>query len=72
MSKQIDFVAQRHAAQRRVENNRNIVEETQYLYDNAVKNKMTKAAERLAAQLKRQKIALAHAEAELKEWEGAK
>lgn len=72
MAKQIDFVAQRHAAQKRVDNLKEVVEESQFLFDNAVKNKMIKAAERLKGQLNRQKTALAHAQAELHEWENAK
>lgn len=72
MAKQIDFVTQIHNARKRVSTQEGIVQETRHLYDNAVKMKMTKTAERLKGTLRRQETALAHAQAELAEWENAK
>lgn len=72
MPKQIDFVAQKLAAEKRVKAAEDLVAETRALFETAVKNKMLKAAERFKAQLKRQETALAHATAELREWESVK
>lgn len=71
MAKQIDFLKHQLAAQKRVAAAQDLVNETRALMENAVKNKMIKTAERLGNQLKRQETALAHATAELKEWESA-
>ena len=72
MAKQQDFLKQQTAAQQRVARNEALVNETRAALELAVKNKMLKASERLSAQLKRQETALAHAVAELREWETAR
>lgn len=72
MSKQQDFLKQQLAAQKRVAAAQDLVNETKALLEAAVKNKMLKTSERLSNQLKRQETALAHARAELSEWENLK
>lgn len=72
MAKQTDFIKQIQAAQQRVQRCQLLVDDTRGAYETAVKNKMLKASERLKGQLNRQEIALAHATAELREWENAK
>lgn len=72
MPKQADFVETIRQAQKRVNDAKERLAETRHLYEQTVKNKMVRAGERLKGQLKRQEIALAHAEQELAEWEGQK
>lgn len=69
MPKQTDFIDTIRAAQKRVADCKERVAETKHLYEQTVKNKMVRAAERLKTTLKRQELALSYAEAELKEWE---
>lgn len=72
MSKQIDFVKQKLAAEKRYNTIKDAATETRHLLDMAIKNGMKSTEKRLRESLKRQEQQLADAANELKEWETAK